>query len=141
MASRAVASKVKSLALPRNRTFATHAPPFQRSNLEPAKSRAVVRADQVPIYMILGMAAVAASLGIYTATHQVLHSPTVRVSKKKRETLPEVEDPGVVVSWADKFVNKSLFRKLAHLKEHYHRDPSRYVESLENIGGDSKLRS
>lgn len=92
-----------------------------------------LKSDQVPIYMVLGMATIVASLGIYTAMHQVLHSPNVIVSKKKRESLPEVDNPEVVVSDADKFVSKSLFRKLAHLKEHHHQDPSHHVETLKNV--------
>ncbi|KAL9672174.1 hypothetical protein QQ045_028423 [Rhodiola kirilowii] len=141
MASRAAASKLKSFVLPglgKNRTFSTNASPVQATNSQHSKPRAV-KPDQVPIYMILGMAMLAASLGIYTATHQVLHSPSVKVAKKNRETLPEVDNPDVVVSSADKFVDKSLFRKLAHLKEHYHGDPSCYVETLDNVGVDSRL--
>ncbi|KAJ4972479.1 hypothetical protein NE237_005653 [Protea cynaroides] len=55
--------------------------------------------------------------GLYTATHQLKHSPNVRVSKKKRETLPEVDEPDHVVEEADKFLDKSFFRKVAHIQE------------------------
>ncbi|XP_065872186.1 uncharacterized protein [Euphorbia lathyris] len=76
-----------------------------------------VKGDFVPVYVAIGMIAISVSLGLFTAKHQILYSPNVRVKKKVRETVPEVEDPDRVVDEADKFLKKSLFRKIAHIQE------------------------
>lgn len=68
--------------------------------------------------MVLGgMLMVAMGMGVHTAKQQLRHSPAVRVSKRRRETIPEVDDPESVINSADKFVNKSFLRKVAHIQE------------------------
>ncbi|KAK6930733.1 hypothetical protein RJ641_002526 [Dillenia turbinata] len=70
-----------------------------------------------PMYIALGSVLMSVSIGLHTAKQQLVHSPTVHISKKTRESVPEVEDPDRVMSSADKFVNKSLLRKVAHIQE------------------------
>ncbi|XP_042492111.1 uncharacterized protein LOC122071771 [Macadamia integrifolia] len=111
-----------------------------------------LKGDFVPVYVVLGMIGVSVSLGLYTATHQLKHSPNVLVSKKKREMLPELEDPDHVVEEADKFLDKSLFRKVAHIQDsdrvQVTPDPirgdtysrPRKVETLKTIGAEASHR-
>lgn len=75
------------------------------------------KADFVPVYVVVGMIALSATFGLYTAKHQMMYSPDVRVKKKHRETLPEVEDPDKVVGDAEKYLKKSFFRKVAHVQD------------------------
>lgn len=86
-----------------------------------------MRGEFAPIFVVLGMLMVAMTIGAHTAKQHLMHSPGVRVSKKKRESFPEVEDPDNVISSADKFVNKSFLRKVAHIQDHKHviPDPTR----------------
>ncbi|XP_062160642.1 uncharacterized protein LOC133867884 [Alnus glutinosa] len=81
------------------------------------RSGIAMKAEFTPIYVVLGLVAVAVSIGTHTAKQQLMHSPTVHVSKKRRESMPEVEDPDRVISSADKFVNKSFLRKVAHIQD------------------------
>ncbi|KAA8532273.1 hypothetical protein F0562_032306 [Nyssa sinensis] len=80
--------------------------------------RVAISGEFAPVYMVLGMIMVALSIGAHTAKQQLLHSPGVRINKKKRESIPEVDDPDAVVGSADKFVNKSFLRKVAHIQDH-----------------------
>lgn len=70
----------------------------------------------VPVCMALGMILSSTSLGLYTAMEQLLYSPNVYVSKKKRVAVPEVSDPDYVAKEADKFVRSSFFRRVGHIK-------------------------
>ncbi|KAJ8752596.1 hypothetical protein K2173_005485 [Erythroxylum novogranatense] len=105
-----------------NTTFSTATSPYapagdyghrvQRNGFKIAE-----KGDLVPVYVALGMILVSTTLGLYTAKHQLLYSPTVRVKKKLRETIPEVEYPDKVVDESSKFMEKSLLRKVAHVKK------------------------
>ncbi|XXG49715.1 hypothetical protein AAC387_Pa02g3815 [Persea americana] len=77
----------------------------------------VIRGDFVPVYVALGMITLSMSFGLHCAKQQLLYAPNVFVSKKKRETFPEVCDPDYVVDEADKFKTKSFFRRIAHVQE------------------------
>ncbi|KAK9276754.1 hypothetical protein L1049_006290 [Liquidambar formosana] len=109
-----------------NRSFATSttpkmklsAPNVDAAHTDHPKSWAV-KGEFAPVYMVMGMLLVAMSIGAHTAKQQLVHSPSVRVSKKRRKSIPEVEDPDRVVASADKFVNKSFLRKVAHIQEHH----------------------
>lgn len=100
------------------------------------------KADLAPIYMVMGMVLVALSIGAHTAKQQLVYSPAVHVSKKKRESLQEVEDPDRVVDSADKFINKSFLRKVAHIQDNpnnNHVDPftvPRHADTLKSVGID-----
>lgn len=45
-------------------------------------------------------------------------APGVYVKKSRRETVPEVDDPDQQLDYADRFINKSLFRKIAHVQDY-----------------------
>lgn len=67
--------------------------------------------------MVLGLVAVAVTIGTHTIKQQLAHSPSVSLSKKKRSSLSEVEDPESAVNSSDKFVHKSFLRKVAHIQD------------------------
>ncbi|KAL5700548.1 hypothetical protein ACHQM5_025975 [Ranunculus cassubicifolius] len=81
-----------------------------------------IKGDYVPVYVALGLIVLALSFGGHTAMQQFKYSPAVQVSKKKRQEVPEVEEPEYVVGEAKKFIDNSFFRKVAHIqaydKEH-----------------------
>lgn len=77
----------------------------------------VCRGDYVPVYVALGLIVLSTSFGLYTAKQQLAYAPNVLVDKKKRETIPEVVDPDWAISEAERFINKSIFRKVAHLQD------------------------
>ncbi|KAF5746362.1 NADH-ubiquinone reductase complex 1 MLRQ subunit [Tripterygium wilfordii] len=70
-----------------------------------------------PVYVVLGMVVVALSIGGHTAKQQLVNSPSVHVSKKRRGSFPEAADPERSLAKADKFVNKSFLRKVGHIQE------------------------
>ncbi|KAI8529305.1 hypothetical protein RHMOL_Rhmol12G0215000 [Rhododendron molle] len=76
-----------------------------------------LKGDFVPVYVALGLIGLSATLGMYTAMHQLSRAPNVRVRKSLRETIPEVVVPELTVEEGDKFIKKSWFRKLAHIQE------------------------
>ncbi|XVF08568.1 hypothetical protein REPUB_Repub07fG0014600 [Reevesia pubescens] len=84
----------------------------QDHHVKPPKK---VRGDFVPVYVAIGMIALSTTVGIHTALQKLKNSPQVRVNKKRRETLPEVEER--VLDEADKFIKQSFFRKVAHVQE------------------------
>lgn len=71
-----------------------------------------------PVMVVLGMILVAVSIGVHTAKQQLVYSPAVQVNKKRRESVPEVDDPDYVVDGADKFINKSMLRGVAQIQEY-----------------------
>ncbi|KAI9114396.1 hypothetical protein K1719_014624 [Acacia pycnantha] len=75
------------------------------------------KGDYVPVYVAIGMIALSAGFGLHTAWHQLRTSPTVRVKKQRRETLPEVVEPEHVAEESDKFIRGSFFRKVAHIQD------------------------
>ncbi|KAL8256839.1 hypothetical protein R6Q59_028880 [Mikania micrantha] len=102
----------------------------------------------VPVYISLGLILMSLSFGAFTATHQLKRSPNVFVKKSKRETLPELVEPEKVAEESDEFINKSFFRKIAHVQQADRQDvmadPIRgdvyamhskpYTESLKSVG-------
>ncbi|KAL0286822.1 UNVERIFIED_CONTAM: Sterol 14-demethylase [Sesamum calycinum] len=67
-----------------------------------------------------GMVGVACCIGVHTAKQQLFHSPSVQVTKKRRECIPEVDSPDAVIRSADKFETKSFLRKVAHIQDNKH---------------------
>lgn len=65
----------------------------------------------MPSYMALGIIRLSAAPSIHTAMHQMLRAPNVIVSKKRKETLPEVAKD------ANEFLYMSIFRKIAHVQD------------------------
>lgn len=78
---------------------------------------AATKGDFIPVYVSIGMISLSVSFGLYTAYHHLHENPSVRVKKKTREIVPEVEDPDKVLNEADRFANRSWFRKIAHVQE------------------------
>lgn len=113
-------------------------------------SKSPAKGNFVPMYVALGMIALSTGLGLHTAWQQLRNSPTVRVKKQRRETLPEVVEPEHVAEESDKFMKSSFFRKVAHVQDHNNPekqvvpDPIRKdayayparVETLKSIGVD-----
>ncbi|OVA09716.1 hypothetical protein BVC80_9101g254 [Macleaya cordata] len=106
---------------------------------------AALKGDYAPIYVTMGMVVLAMAFGVHTAKQQLRYSPSVHISKKKRETIPEVDDPDHTMEEADKFINKSFLRKVGHIQGRSHStipDPirgdiftrPRQVESLKSVG-------
>lgn len=77
----------------------------------------ISKADMVPLYMIWGFVALAVTFAVHTGKQHVAHNPGVRFSKKRRGTMAEVTEPERVLGEADKFLNKSLLRRVAHLQD------------------------
>ncbi|XP_078171483.1 NFU1 iron-sulfur cluster protein [Carex rostrata] len=75
------------------------------------------RGDYVPVYVALGLILFGTTLGLYTARLQLAYSPNVFVNKKKREAVPEVAIPDWSLQEAEKFFDKSMFRKVAYLQD------------------------
>ena len=73
--------------------------------------------ELAPLYVLLGMVGVGVTIGIHTMKQQLMHSPTVRVNKKRRVSVLEVEDPEVIINNSDKFVKKSFLRKVAQIQD------------------------
>ncbi|XP_031379722.1 uncharacterized protein LOC116194935 [Punica granatum] len=103
-------------------TFATSTAPKMKA-FAPAGGEALPKpspartGDAVPMYVAIGMIFLSVSLGLHTAMQQLRHSPTVRVKKSRRETLPEVMEPEVVADESERFLTRSFFRKIAHVQE------------------------
>lgn len=80
---------------------------------------AAIKGDFAPVVVVLGTILVAVSIGVHTAKQQLVYSPSVRVNKKRRESVPEVDDPDHVVGGSEKFIDKSFLRKVAHIQDHH----------------------
>ncbi|KAL5732348.1 hypothetical protein ACOSP7_031691 [Xanthoceras sorbifolium] len=129
-----------------NRSFATS----NSVHANHSYSKYAVTGEFAPVYMVLGMLTVALTIGTHTAKQQLVHCPNVGVSKKKRRSVSEVEDPDRAVNSSDKFLNKSFLRKVAHIQEHnrvlpdpVRADPftmPRKAETLKAVGVDPSRR-
>ncbi|KAL3343431.1 hypothetical protein AABB24_027121 [Solanum stoloniferum] len=111
------------------------------SKLKPASLKQIVpksrKGDFVPVCMAVGMIGLSTSFGIHTAMQQLRRAPNVHVKKSRRETVPEIVEPEHVAEEAEKFVNKSLFRKVARTGDIYTKKPA--VETLKTIGVDPTM--
>ncbi|XP_019168760.1 PREDICTED: uncharacterized protein LOC109164684 [Ipomoea nil] len=99
------------------------------------------KGDLVPVYVAIAMIALSTSFGLHTAMHQLKRAPNVFVKKCRRETLPELVEPEHVAEESDQFLNKSFFRKVAHIQPTAAHDPlgcvyTRHprVETLKSVG-------
>ncbi|KAI9089754.1 hypothetical protein K1719_029047 [Acacia pycnantha] len=73
--------------------------------------------EWAPIQIVFGMVSVAVMLAAHTAFQQLARAPSVHVNKKRRESFPEVYEPDRTIDSADKFINRSMLRKVAHIQE------------------------
>ncbi|CAH9082921.1 unnamed protein product [Cuscuta europaea] len=78
-----------------------------------------LKGEFFPVYVAVGMIALAAGFGIHTARHQLGRSPNVHLKKSRRETVAEVVEPDQVVDDANNFIKKSFFRKVAHVQHDF----------------------
>ncbi|XP_018820792.1 uncharacterized protein LOC108991075 [Juglans regia] len=106
----------------------------------------------MPVHVAVGMIVLSTGLGIHAAMQHLLRAPDVRVSKKRREMIPEVVEPDHVIEEAVKFIRKSFFRKVAHVQEFnnpekqvipdpIHKDAYAYrprAETLKSVGIDPR---
>lgn len=76
-----------------------------------------LKAELAPVYIVCGMVGVALTIATHTAYQQLARSPNVHVSKKRRESFPEAYDPDRTINSADKFINGSFLRKMAHVQD------------------------
>ncbi|CAI9113774.1 OLC1v1014444C1 [Oldenlandia corymbosa var. corymbosa] len=81
------------------------------------KARVIKKGDIVPMSVAVGMIILSTSFGIYTATKELRTAPNVFVKKSRRETIPEVVEPEHVLEESEKFIKKSFFRRIAHLRD------------------------
>ncbi|CAF1789081.1 hypothetical protein F2Q68_00023126 [Brassica cretica] len=143
----------------RLRTYATattpkpkaYSPTAEHGGQRPATTTTATKGDFMPVYVSIGMISLSVSFGLYTAYLHLHENPSVRVNKKTRETVPEVEDPDRVINEADRLANRSWFRKLAHVldfdkqdvipdpirKDHFAHKPR--AVTLKDVGVDPKM--
>ncbi|KAI3871382.1 hypothetical protein MKX03_031704 [Papaver bracteatum] len=140
---------------PATGTYDHHYSQQQRQQLNSSKpsSNGSIKRNYVPVYVSAGLILLAGLIGVHTINQQLSHNPAVRLKKKRRETLSEVEEPELVMEESDKFINKSFFRKVAHIQD-FNNDQSkiipdtmrgdaftrrpRNVETLKSVGVDPK---
>ncbi|CAL1358415.1 unnamed protein product [Linum trigynum] len=140
--------------LPKTKPYSPAADHHQFARKSSSSSWWPPRGEYAPVYVALGFIVLSASMGLHTVAHQMLYSPSVRVKKRLRETLPEVVEPEKVVDESTRFLGHSWFRKVAHVQEFksgiqtlprptaetgdvYARPPAR-AETLESVGVDPR---
>ncbi|KAI4317880.1 hypothetical protein L6164_025711 [Bauhinia variegata] len=110
----------------------------------PGLKQAIMKAELAPVWIIFGMVGVAVTIAMHTGYQQLRRSPAVHLNKKKRESLQEVDNPDGTIACADKFINNSFLRKVAHIQDHHttlddpvHPNPftrPRNAETLKSVG-------
>ncbi|KAK8939203.1 hypothetical protein KSP39_PZI011215 [Platanthera zijinensis] len=106
-----MASRIASNWLRKGRGMATAA----AAPISGGKAKPI--GEFVPVYVALGLILVSASLGAHTIYTQLSYNPSVRLNKKRRETVLEVEDPERVAEEGVGYINHSIFRKVAHKQD------------------------
>ncbi|XP_050224644.1 uncharacterized protein LOC126674264 [Mercurialis annua] len=86
----------------------------------PIHNKYAMTGEFAPVYVVMGFVSVAVAIGLHTAKQQLVHAPGVSISKKRRESLPELDIPDVVTSDGDKFINKSFLRKVGRIQKDHH---------------------
>ncbi|GLT74718.1 hypothetical protein SLA2020_465010 [Shorea laevis] len=120
---------------------------FSSTNDAHHQSKHSKAGEMAPIWVLWGFVFVAVAVGVHTAKQHLVHSPMVSVTKKRRESIWEVDNPDHVIGNVEKFENKSLLRKLAHIQdEKYTQSDStlpnfytrpRKADTLKTVGVDS----
>nr|XP_027123695.1 uncharacterized protein LOC113740314 isoform X1 [Coffea arabica] len=126
MALRSSSTHLKSMVglLRGNSNFSTSTTPKMKAFVPTAdlvlpqdvKARAK-KGDFAPMFMAIGMIGLSTSLGMYIALKELRRGPNVYVKKSRRETIPEVVEPEHVLEESEKFMKRSIFRKLAHIND------------------------
>lgn len=76
-----------------------------------------MKVDFIPVYVTCGFVLLAITFAVHSAKQQIAYAPGVRFNKRRRETMAEVVEPDRVEAEADRFINKSLFRRVAHVQD------------------------
>ncbi|XP_009801651.1 uncharacterized protein LOC107812330 [Nicotiana tabacum] len=119
---------------------ATSGGSMHNANPTPPKSKFSMSGDLAPVYVLGGTLSVAIALCLFTMKQQLFHGPGVYISKKKRENLAEVDFPDATAGSANKYIDKSVLRKVGRIQEPnpaFDLDPytrPRKVESLKSVG-------
>lgn len=101
------------------------------------------------MYVAVGLIMLSAGFGVHTVIQQLGRAPGVYVKKSRRETVPEVDDPDQQLEYADRLINKSFFRKIAHIQDSDHHNLPDSIrediyarrpraETLKSVGVDPK---
>nr|GEV43499.1 ribosome biogenesis NEP1-like protein [Tanacetum cinerariifolium] len=56
-------------------------------------------------------------LAVSSVTRQLIHHPGVQVNKSNRSMVPEVDSPELSHAYGDKFISKSVLRKVANIQK------------------------
>ncbi|GAA0144475.1 hypothetical protein LIER_35943 [Lithospermum erythrorhizon] len=70
-----------------------------------------------PAACVIGFVSIVGCFALHTAIQQLGRSPDVRVSKKNKETIPEVFHPDTTIGSSSRFVDKSFFRKISEIQD------------------------
>ncbi|KAL4280800.1 hypothetical protein GQ457_03G006810 [Hibiscus cannabinus] len=90
------------------------------SKAAPSDRSAIKHWDNMPIYIVMGFVSVAIMIGIHTAKQQLRHNPNVVITKTKRESISELDNPDQASASGHKFLDKSFLRKVGHLQDRKH---------------------
>lgn len=102
---------------PKRQVYAGPAANFGYLDLVEEGRKTSVKADFTLVYVAPGLIILQISLGLASTKQQLLYAPNVRVKKKLRETIPQVVAPDKVDDEGKKFIEKSFYRKAAHIQE------------------------
>ncbi|WJX54642.1 hypothetical protein P8452_40502 [Trifolium repens] len=144
---------VTQMGVSGRRSFATSTTPKMKpvsttidsaQNTNSTSRVSTLKAELAPVYIVCGMVGVAVVIASHTAFQQLARSPSVHVNKKRRESYPEAYDPDRSMKSADKFINGSFLRKMAHIQDSnptvhdpVHPNPftrPRSTETLKSVG-------
>lgn len=134
-------AQTRSLSSSSTRKFSTKTTADEHHDRNNRKAK-YLTGEWAPVMVLGGFMAVVVAIAGHSLWQQMAYSPAVHLTKKKRESMPEVYNPDVVVGSADNFVNKSFLRKVGNIQEKRFHDPSihdaytrsREVESLKSVG-------
>ncbi|KAI3720481.1 hypothetical protein L6452_21399 [Arctium lappa] len=87
------------------------------NNNNTSRAKLKSRADLFPIYILFGFTGGAVFLAVKSVTQQLFHHPGVHVNKTNRSMVPEVDTPDTALASGDKFITKSVLRKVAHIQQ------------------------
>ncbi|KAL1814163.1 hypothetical protein ACET3Z_024228 [Daucus carota] len=73
-----------------------------------------VTPEMVPL---VGMMGIAVAIGIHTAYKNLVHAPSVKLTKTNRGSISEADHPDEQIYSGGKFVNTSFLRKVGHIQD------------------------
>ncbi|WOH07149.1 hypothetical protein DCAR_0626578 [Daucus carota subsp. sativus] len=66
---------------------------------------------------LVGMMGIAVAIGIHTAYKNLVHAPSVKLTKTNRGSISEADNPDEQIYSGGKFVNTSFLRKVGHIQD------------------------